>query len=559
MASRENLLFLLFFSSPLVGQITDIARTLQTLPNSDAVFGDFTAIDANGDGNFLFVNRSLGLPGTEDEFLFLSDTSGHLTRAITEGQPAPEGLGTVGGLSFPGALRPRIGLNGTVAITNLLRGTTNARTVLAWNTASGLRQVAREGLPLPDDNSESFEDFIKPVSISATGEVTITAMRDDEIILRENGTNSFTTIRPLELPGGDSLQQIRLVQATPSDDVVIGALYRTTSGLLSTGIFGVPSGASVTARALRDNVAPTSSGSADGVFADIETEFQLNESRAIAFFATVDGDTNFGDGVFFQRANDPTRAVIRANQALSGGALGNRSATFAGDRFDTTFLLSDDGTIYVSGPVTVESETTTRAALISWSRDGGLAVLLLGEELLPMANPAVTLDEIILQDISANGAVSLQARGSNRTNYPYHYHPETGLTLLVNLDEIHPAGLITQPVNLGPELDNNGDAIFTYTVSGDNVAQRVLTIFDADIASAFRLPTPTITVTSASSEVTISGVPNGLLLQLELLNEESNQFAALGSSVRTANGSAIFPGPNPGTAPRALLRVAVAD
>ncbi|MGJ8726194.1 MAG: DUF7453 family protein [Roseibacillus sp.] len=563
-------LLLLALSGCLMGQRIDIARTSLTLPNENITFGEFTMIDANGDGHFLFVNHAFlsDLPSTEDEFLFVSDAAGNLTLAITEGETSPDGLGTLGTLSFTGELAPILGQEGDIALTNILQGTSDPKTVLAWDTNSGLRLVAREGKPYPDGSSDEFEDFLKPVSISQTGSVTLTAMRDEEIIFQEGIGQSLSTIRPFEITGGDILRQNRFVDATDSGELVLGALYRQPSpSLLTTGIFDIVGDNTLINRALRGESAPTSSASFDGVFGTIGTDFQLNAFRSIAFFSTINEETTFGNGVFFQQSSGaPKQTVIRENEILTGGALANQTATFVGESFgvlgDTTFLLADDETVYVSGPVIINPETSDRAALIRWTPNSSPEVLLVGDEILPDASPTVTLDEIALQDVSANGTVAFQALGSNSINYPYHYHPETGLTLLANLGDSHPSGTIILPVNLGPELDDNGDAIFTFTIQENNFIERVLTLFDAGISatvSPTTLPAPCITVTANTSTVSISEVPNGLSLQLQILDETNYQFIDFGSPVLSANSTATLPGPNPTTVPGALLRIAVAD
>ena len=415
---------LLASSSALLGQNIDIARTAQNLPNENINFGTFTVLNANGDGNFLFVNRTAtpGVANSEDEFLFVFDAAGNLTRAITEGETSPDGQGTLGTLSFLGELGPILGQNGTVALTNILQGTSDPRTVLAWDAAFGLRLIAREGDDYPDGSNDDFEDFLKPVSVSQTGSVTLTAMRDEEIIFQELSNQNLTTIRPRVI-SGNFLRQLRKVDATDSGQIVLGSLYRQSSPSLSTtGIFDIQGGAIIN-RALKGDPAPTSGNSTDGIYASVVTDFRLNASRAIAYFATVEDETVFGDGIFFQQSSSaPTQAVIRANDVLTGGALGNRQATFVGistnGLLNTGLLLADDATVYVSGPILIDTETTSRAALIRWTPNSSPEVLLVGDEILPDANPVVALDEIILQDVSGNGAVSFQAQASNGRNYP---------------------------------------------------------------------------------------------------------------------------------------------
>ena len=573
MVFTKYLLFLAL-SGCLMGQRSDIARGFQTIPNESIQFGNFTVIDANGDGNFLFVNRTItsGVPTTEDEFLFVFDTAGTLTRAITEGEPAPDGEGALGTLSFTGESAPILGQQGTIALRNNLQGISDPRTVLAWDALSGLRQLAREGEPYPDGSTDEFEDFLRPVSVSQSGSVTLTAMRDDEIIFQELSNLELNTIRPFEILGGDILRQNRIVQATDSGQIVFAALYRQSSSSPSvTGIFDIIGDNTVIGRAMRGDFAPSpnnASPSFDGIYASAETGFQLNASRAIAFFAAVDEEVSFGDGVFFQQSsNTPTQAVIRVNQVLTGGSLGNREATFVGTGSgifpDTTFLLADDSTVYVSGPILISTETTSRVSLIRWTSNSGPEVILVGGDILPDANPTVTLEEIALEDISANGAVALQAEGSNNEDYPYHYHPETGLVLLANLGETHPSGTIISPVSLGPELDDNGDAIFTFRVREDNINQSVLTFFDSGITSGvtpeITLPTPCITVTANSSTVTLTEIPNDLSLQLQILDETNNQFVDFGPPVLSQNSTATFSGPNPTTVPGALLRVSATN
>ena len=567
-------LLLFVLSGSLMGQRIDIARSLQTIPNENVNFGNFTVIDANGDGNFLFVNRTItsGVPITEDEFLFVFDAAGTLTRAITEGEPAPDGEGTLGTLSFTGESAPILGQQGTIALRNNLQGISDPRTVLAWDALSGLRQLAREGELYPDGSTDEFEDFLRPVSVSQSGSVTLTAMRDDEIIFQELSNLELNTIRPFEILGGDILRQNRTVQATDSGQIVLAALYRQSSpSLLTTGIFDIIGDNTLIDRALRGDFAPSPNNASppfDGIYGSVETGFQLNASRAIAFFATVNEEVSFGDGIFYQESSStPTQAVIRVDQVLTGGALGSREATFAGTGSgffpDTTFLLADDSTVYVSGPIVVGTETSSRVSLIRWTPNSDPEVLLVGGDILPDANPTVTLEEISLEDISANGAVALQAEGSNREDYPYHYHPETGLVLLANLGETHPSGTIVSPVSLGPELDDNGDAIFTFLVSEDNINQLVLTFFDAGITSGvtpeITLPTPCITVTANSSTVTLTEIANNLSLQLQILDETNNQFVDFGPPVLSQNSTATFSGPNPTTVPGALLRVSATN
>ena len=562
-------LLLLASTSCVMGQRNDIASTTQPLPDDASItFGDFSVIDANGDGNFMFVSVTGDREIFDNEFLFVSDAEGNLTRAITEGQAAPTGQGTLGNLSLVNDLAPILGQNGTVAIVNFLQGTADARVVLAWDASSGIRQVARQGLNFPDGSGDEFENFFRQVSVAETGSVTVTATSDQEVIFQERANNALTTIRPFDLFGGDDLNQTRFVDATDSGEIVMGSQYRDSIGL-TTGIFAIVSGNTVTDRALRGDNAPgpSSVNSAfDGTFDDIETEFSLNSSNSIAFFSSVEDDRNFGNGVFFQEANNTlVRGVVRERQPLSGGALGNRQATFVGTGAgittpDTTFLLTDNGVVFISGPLTINGETARRSSLLRWTLEDGIEVILVGDDTLPDANPVVTLDTVILQDVSANGAVSIKARASNNSDYPYHYHPDTGLTLLANLGESLPTGTIITPAILGPELDDNGDAIFTFLVTMDNVNRRVLSLFDAGITPELdSLPTPCITVTTDSSEVTLSEIPDNLSLQLQIREETTNEFVDFGSPVLSEDSSVTLPGPDPATVPNALLRVTISE
>ena len=430
--------------------------------------------------------------------------------------------------------------------------------------------MAREGLRLGNGTSDEFEDLFVQVSVSETGAVTLTALGDQEAILQERSDRTFTIIRPSSLQGS-AITENRFVDATDSGQLVIGSVYRDSEGL-TTGIFDIVDDTRLVVRAVRGERAPgpsSQTSNSDGLFEEVETDFQLNASRSIAFFATVDDQINFGDGVFYQESNsEPLQAVVRQNQLLTGGALGNRQANFVGSRSgfnpDTTFLLADDATVYVSGPITISNETTSRVALIRWTPDDDAEVLLVGDETLPDASPVITLDEITLQDVSANGAVAFKALGSNNFNYPYHFHPETGLTLLANLDDSIPSGTITSPVFIGPQLDDNGDAIFSLLIGTGSSTQQVLSLFDVAITpeggtSPLTLPTPCVTVTANSSTVTISEVPNDLSLQLQILDETNNQFVNFGSSVDSANFTATLPGPDPTTVPGALIRIAVAE
>ena len=552
-----------------MGQRIDIAATSQTLPGEDITFGAFTVIDGSGDGNFLFVNQTIDRTANENEFLFFSDAAGNLTRVLTEGQSAPVGQGTIGTLGTSRILGLGFGKDGTIALTNELRNTSDSRTVLAWNASSGLRQVAREGLPFPDNSNDEFEDFLKPVSVSQTGDVTLTALRDEEVIFQESNNGSLSTTRPLDLRGGNFIRQGRFVDATDSGQIVIGSLYRDpATGNLVRGIFDIENSTTLIDRALFGAQAPipgSTGASFDGTFETVVEEFSLNASRSIAFFATVDNGTTFGDGIFYQQSSSsPIQAVIRENQVFSGGAaLDGREATFVGTASGifagSTFLLADDQTVYVSGPITIANEVGTRPSLIRWTPDTTPEVLLIGIETLPDANPTVTLQGVILQDVSANGAVSLQAQASNNRFYPYHYHPETGLTLLANVGDTVSSGTISLPVTLGPELDDNGNAIFTFTVNTGGADERVLSLFDTGITPVvtLTLPTPCITVTANTSEVTLSEIPNNLSLRLQRYDETNNQFVNFGSPVVSANTTAILPGPDPATDPRALLRVVV--
>ena len=562
-------LLLLASSSYLVGQRIDIASSPQTLPGEDITFGTFTVIDGSGDGNFLFVNQTIDRTANENEYLFFSDAAGNLTRVLTEGQSAPVGQGTIGTLSTSKILGLGFGKDGTIALTNELRNTSDSRTVLAWNASSGLRQIAREGLPFPDGSRDDFEDFLKPVSVSQTGNVTLTALRDEEVIFQESINGGLSTTRPLDLRGGNFIRQGRFVDATDSGQIVIGSLYREPdTGNLVRGIFDIENSTTLIDRVLSRGQAPTpgSTGAlSDGTFGGVVEEFSLNASRSIAFFSIVDDGATFGDGIFYQRSNSsPIQAVIRENQVFSGGAaLDGREATFVGTASGifagSTFLLADDQTVYVSGPITIANEVGTRFSLIRWTPDTTPEVLLIGNETLPDANPTVTLEGVFLQDVSSNGAVSLQAQASNNRIYPYHYHPETGLTLLANFGDTVSSGTISLPVILGPELDDNGNAIFTFTVNTSGADERVLSLFDTGITpvATLTLPAPCITVTANTSEITLSQIPNNLSLRLQRYDETNNQFVNFGSLVTSANAAATLPGPDPTTDSGVLLRVVV--
>jgi hypothetical protein len=140
--------------------LTEIVRQAELGPGeTDLYFTDFFGIDANGQGQVVFSAALERLNATNRTTGIYLWEAGVLSRLVSEGDPAPDGNGTIGDIGGPVFLNE----NGAIAFFAPLEGTASppgdASGIYVVQSDGSIQRIVRAGQPL-EGSTVTYASFL---------------------------------------------------------------------------------------------------------------------------------------------------------------------------------------------------------------------------------------------------------------------------------------------------------------------------------------------------------------------------------------------------------------